>query len=72
MAAIIQSSKISHLFDHIVIELKVACECFRFFAVAGEFADKVRVFNYLIAVADYGVVAALTQGAYSRPLRDEC
>ena len=46
--------QVSHFLDHIVIDVAVAGECLGAFAVAGEFADEVRVFDLLIEVADEG------------------
>ena len=46
--------EVGHFTDHIVVDVAVAGECLGAFAVAGELADEVRVFDLLIKVADEG------------------
>lgn len=46
--------QIGHFADHIVIDVTVACKCLRSFTVSGKFSDEVRVFDFLVEVADEG------------------
>jgi len=54
--------QIRHFSDHIVIDVPVAGECLGAFAVAGEFADEVRVFDFLVEVADEGAACHMGTG----------
>ncbi len=54
--------QIRHFSDHIVIDVPITGECLGAFAMSREFADEVRVFDFLVEVADEGAACHVGAG----------
>lgn len=54
--------QIRHFSNHVIIDVPVAGECFGAFAMTGELANEVGVFDFLVEVADEGAACHMGAG----------